>query len=400
MIFDNQYKGIFRVEAAILNYKPASDDVIYNDQDRNASTIYSLPYDQYKFFLGSSEGLPDWVIRRVNRMFSFNILTLDGVYYNKLDGAKFEEKRESNFYPFSGQAIDIMPVENGFQEKINTDSLIPIDENMIQYQKVIKYLANSADITVTGKLKNLCLLARISIINRSGIDLPINVSTTSTGSEDDINIDLTVFGITQTFVFNQLFHEDKGLNITGLNTYDCDVIIEYIDYTATASGTPNAYSALGKGATVIYTELLPGYYDIDFDFATGLGRIDTEWEGWAIADGRNGTKDFGALIPIGYKDGDADFGTLDNELGSIEKTLTIGNLPSHDHVTHGKGAISGNYFLSNDNAAYSDGGGADLFGRKFGRPDTDIRTGDTGSGDPVDVLNPVKVSLWVVKIVS
>ncbi len=50
----------------------------------------------------------------------------------------------------------------------------------------------------------------------------------------------------------------------------------------------------------------------------------------------------------------------------------------HDHVMHGKGAISGGNYLSNKNNIYSQGGGADNFGRKNGGTDTDLRTGDTG----------------------
>jgi len=63
-------------------------------------------------------------------------------------------------------------------------------------------------------------------------------------------------------------------------------------------GLPNPYPELGINATVVYAgdEAL---IQVDFDMNTGLGREESEWYGWALCDGRNGTINMGGRFPIG-----------------------------------------------------------------------------------------------------
>jgi hypothetical protein len=71
---------------------------------------------------------------------------------------------------------------------------------------------------------------------------------------------------------------------------------------------------------VIYDELDAGDLDRDFNLTTGLGNPDTAWFGWAIADGRNSTKNRGDVFPLGYKQGTNQIGATG---GTKEETLTI-----------------------------------------------------------------------------
>lgn len=327
MILDSGYKGSFRVESAILNMKANSDDEIYNDQKRNATTSYSLPYNTYQFIAGAEEGIPDWMVDKINRAFSFNILWLDGYQFNKVEGAQFEEKRIEN-YPYSGQTIEIMPVENGFLKQVNTSGLIPEDEDMIQYQKLLKYLANGSDIEISGVFGNGRLLEKIAIINR-GYDFDLQVKTTTTGSQDDFDKTFVIEGITNTIVLDQLFYGSKTIQLIGLNSKDTDVYIWYKDSLAKPAGVTNAYGTLGINAVCIYQAKTQGEYDIDWNFATGLGREGTQWEGWAICDGRNNTDDMGGRFPIAYKDqtGGLFKSLISNTGGSFGINLAIDNLP-------------------------------------------------------------------------
>ena len=376
MLFDNQFTGILRVEAAIINFKPGSDDVIYNDQEKNSTTINSVPFRQFHFFLGDSEGLPDWMIDKVNRSFSFDILSLDGVFYNKLEGAKFEENR-AELYPYSGQVIDIIPVDNRFQEKINTDGLIPNNENMIQYQKVLKYLANGANILINNKFKNGTLLEKICIINRD-IDFNLRVFTTETGSDDDLDLTFDVNGITATILINQLFHENKTLNLTGLNDIDCDVYILYKDLLAIESGTPNAYFSLGKGAICLYREVEQGDLEIDFNLATGLGRFETQWEGWEI------DYEMAGVVPIGLSL-DGDYSIIGENFGSDKIKITEAQLPkvnlgpfkeSKLGLDFGSGSTRSSWTASSD------------------------KTLSFGADEYIDIRQASKVVMWVRKIVE
>lgn len=404
MILDTGYIGQIRVEAAILNFKPGSDDVIYNDQERNSTTLYSLPFRQFQFFLGDAEGLPDWIIDKVNRAFSFNILSLDGKTYNKLDGAKFEEKR-LDLYPFSGQVIDIMPVENGFLKRLNTSGLIPedSDEDMIQYQKLLKYTSNAANISISGIFGNGRLLEKICIINR-GIDFDLTVKTASTGGYDDFEITEPVTGITTTITLDQLFNTDKVINLTGLTGIDTDVYIWYKDSLAKKAGVANGYMNLGVNAVVIYEAQTLEMYEIDFNFGTGLGRQGTQWEGWAICDGRNGTQDRGGRFPMGFKDttGGLFKGLINNIGGGFNIVVGLLNLPRF-RVKLFSNTNNGNFDDPPTATSYvsTQGTGGSNFEYRMRKSTTQPSIGlssEIGGDQAIDHKQPYIVSLFVKKI--
>lgn len=70
-------------------------------------------------------------------------------------------------------------------------------------------------------------------------------------------------------------------------------------------------------------------------------------------------------------------------------------LPDHDHITHAKGTFS-TYYFSNDNTAYSGGGGSS-FGTSTS-PDSDVRTGDASESNSVygksDTVTPAHTTLY------
>lgn len=52
------------------------------------------------------------------------------------------------------------------------------------------------------------------------------------------------------------------------------------------------------------------------------------------------------------------------------------SIQTHDHIMHGKGPLTGNRYLTDENNRYSKGDGVDLIGGKVGSPDSSLRTGD------------------------
>ncbi len=93
---------------------------------------------------------------------------------------------------------------------------------------------------------------------------------------------------------------------------------------------------------------------------------------------------FGAgRVMVGLDAGNAAFDTAEETGGSANAivvshthTATVTD-PTHDHVMHGQGTMSGTY-LSNNNTSYS-GGGGNNFG-VASSPDTDVRTGFSSTG--------------------
>ena len=54
--------------------------------------------------------------------------------------------------------------------------------------------------------------------------------------------------------------------------------------------------------------------------------------GWAICDGTNGTPDMRGFVPVGYKSGDTNFGTLNGTVGEATHTLTNAEMPNNTYL--------------------------------------------------------------------
>lgn len=68
-----------------------SDDTIYRNQKSNETLIYSSPSELYEWRVGYPYGIPDYLHKRLNRIAGCSSLQLDGIYYTKDEGAKWEE---------------------------------------------------------------------------------------------------------------------------------------------------------------------------------------------------------------------------------------------------------------------------------------------------------------------
>lgn len=117
------------------------------------------------------------------------------------------------------------------------------------------------------------------------------------------------------------------------------------------------------------------------------GEIPAGWE--AVPDA-----EWKGKVPVVLDDTDPDFNVVGKIGGEKKHTLTIQELPAHDHTTHGKGPIAGNRYLSKNNNRYSQGGGADSFGSDV-IVDNSLRTGDTGEGLGHNIIQPYKVVMFI-----
>lgn len=120
-----------------------------------------------------------------------------------------------------------------------------------------------------------------------------------------------------------------------------------------------------------------------FNTITGLSNSPIT-QGWAIANGSNGTVDLRGLVPVGYKSGDSDFGALSSTGGEKTHTLSISEMPAHTHSITGDGneshdsgnqVIAGGY--TSDHTSY---------------------TNSAGSGSAHNNLQPFRTVLYIQRI--
>lgn len=109
-----------RVEGGFLaeHFNPASKDVIFINQTYEVSLVNSVPFVTQKLTLGNGLGLPFWMADKVNRIFSCNQVTIDGVNFTKLEGAKMEGVKEK-LYPLAWWSLDVIQNNNDFFDKFN-----------------------------------------------------------------------------------------------------------------------------------------------------------------------------------------------------------------------------------------------------------------------------------------
>ncbi len=68
---------------ALDEIDPAFHDNGFENQLSAVSKLYSMPYRVFTAIIGGNEGVPAWVIDKVNRILSCDISAIDGVYYRK-----------------------------------------------------------------------------------------------------------------------------------------------------------------------------------------------------------------------------------------------------------------------------------------------------------------------------
>lgn len=185
---------------------------------------------------------------------------------------------------------------------------------------------------------------------------------------------------------------DPVLFTDGVNRNVHDII--KIVWQAGASGTANSvnyesridmdYKPNGSIGEVKNWKIPSGVLADYFD-GTGLG-IHPLTTGWAIANGSNGTDDFGGRVLVGYKQGDSDFGTLGQTGGAKTHVLTSSEMPSHTHsITY---SVGNQFAGSSTNPAV----------QAIGTGASTANTGSAGSGSAHNNLQPYRVALVIQRI--
>lgn len=110
-----------RLEAQIMRLKPGSKDTAYTDQVQNETLLRSYPYRIFRFIVSSYQGVPDWMIDKLNRIFGCSKILIDGKQFTKDDGAKWESV-DTDLYPMSGWGIELRESKNRTFVKISSEN--------------------------------------------------------------------------------------------------------------------------------------------------------------------------------------------------------------------------------------------------------------------------------------
>lgn len=322
IIFDTGIEFNFRVEGLLRNYQPSSSDEDYVDQKYNSISLNSIPYRVFDLFIGAFgvQQYPDWLIEKLNYIFACKLKKIEGTYYNKADGAKFELTRPTQIDDRGYPKITVIQDENlGIQEYKTGDE--PIGD-IIVVRKTVKLDNVSTDQSVAGVFTDNVTLCRIDLWNY-GFDA--FTLTVSDGTDVLGEFKISGDNITEALELVKVFNSPKTLYLTGIDGTDLKIYLVYDKLDAPVLNPASAEGAYLPKTIYTYYEEAPGDIDNDWNVATGQGQPDTQFEGCVML-GTNGTDDITDMVLIGWDR--LNPATLQTSKGSNEVTLIMDNLPA------------------------------------------------------------------------
>lgn len=392
ILFSTGIEFAIVLEGAIADYEPGFEDVIYEDQYHNTTKLNAIPFRQFTLYVGSATGfagMPTYMGDKLNWVFSCDQIKIDGKYYQNTDGSKWETARTPpNGTNFIGLKITIIEVINLFLQSYDA-GLIPAGSVKV-IDRVLPYINNSANITISGVFTAASVLTKIVIYNHGGDVFTINVSTASNGSVPIAPPFTTTGAAKDVWIIDEPFDAVAALYLLGLAGSNCDIYVQYDQLDAPFITPPIASKPFVKGVEYNYREVTVGDFSIDWNIGTGQGNVGTLFAGCVIA-GTNGTPDMNGLIDIGWNP--ALPLTRDTIVGAASNlvSLAAGNLPSFNinvgmDIKHDNGGPGGVKVLSSQNPGPGGNGS--------------INIPYVGANNPISVANNARVTLKFVCITN
>jgi hypothetical protein len=128
IIFETGWEGNIRITGLLRMKPPAAKDTVYEDQVLDTVMVQSKPYRIWELLVGAFETIPDWMIDKFNEILGCDSLKIDGKYFTKTEGAKWEETENVGYGALKTYSIELREMIN--RGAIDFDGEIDTDEEM------------------------------------------------------------------------------------------------------------------------------------------------------------------------------------------------------------------------------------------------------------------------------
>lgn len=296
VIFDTGIKFNMRIEGSIREFTPDSLSSEMEDQNYNTTTLNDIPYRTFKNYIGRAEGLPDWIIDKINTIYSVNYKSVNGMDFNKVDGAKFEIVRPSQTENEDAyMSIKIIQQDNFFLQQFQTGDGNQNEGDYIVIKQAKIFDEVGASFSVAGVFNINYNLIRLAVENKGGDTFLLKIGT-STGANDIAQFNVgdpdenSFVSVTESLDIGHVFNAPTDVFITVPGGVNLKVTFDYNQYDA-VNVTPETIASPYQFFTIYpYIEITPGNFDIHWS-VTGAGNVGTQFEGCALM-GTNGLPDY------------------------------------------------------------------------------------------------------------
>lgn len=396
---------LLRVEANIRNFQPKSQKQSFNDQEYDGTLLSGITYRTHINWVGGT-GIPDWVIDKLNLIFSFDSVKIDTTYYEVTEDFKGEREQ----YQLNQDGRWQLPVQEipGDPGESYQPGVDPTGD-LIVIRKVwppAPFPNFSASFFITGIFNQYSNLDTLVVYNY-GLNTFIMKIGTSAGENDIAELEIgtpnadTSIDLISNHDIGQGFNVPTTIFVTMPNSIDIKALFVYdqLDNPALNSPAPTS-GGMVQGQVSMYKELVNGYFTRDWDIATGLGKVGSLYEGCQILD------EYAGKVAIGWDRTKVDPAEArGSEVGNPgnEVQITRSELPAEGLRMFADQINSTNDDFPGDNdyvVVHSDASTSryDYKMLKATIPPTGGRTEHMGGGSSVYIGNDALITVFFVKL--
>jgi hypothetical protein len=207
-IFDGIDRFLFRVEGAFLPQEISFENNTeeFRDQRYVSKILSSTAFEKKTLTLGGGMGVPNWVARKINLIFSLSSVHVEGNPMVRSEGGAVELTEIGKYYPLY---IYKIVLEDGEDNEDTGDGIIEYLRAVDEKKKIIRKSSEN-DLRVyledTG-IDTAKMIRELELIGELSINYTIEVDDNVSGSTNKTTLQSLIQFISKDFVTNNKFDE-------------------------------------------------------------------------------------------------------------------------------------------------------------------------------------------------
>jgi hypothetical protein len=263
----------FRVYGKIDELQPDTDATAFDEQEKDLEQLNSSPFRTHRLFVGGDNGVPDWVLEKLNWIWACDETSVDGILFVKEPESKWEIKRLENYFCYGVAAsIREKSVMTPYRHTDSTIALFTVSTYPVFIQRLV----------ITQGVGNVTLVWNQAFYSSSDFNSLVTTLNNTTGP---------FYGLGGTFAFGSgvlSYTQGSGENYSGSSLVQ---LLDYFKLTVNIADSTQPYQIAYAGAgsylgvdwgdnsRVYLTGVTAWAYEYHTYASTGNKTIHVFWDG-------------------------------------------------------------------------------------------------------------------------